>query len=124
MPNSLIQPRRVAAVLLVLSVAIALASCSRKDKILDPVVTGPVTWTNTIHHLISDRSQGETPTGCTSCHHAGTTLPNWSEYTVVRDYNLAYPGTMPYYIDNAMGQFLQPGEAQIIKDWIAAGMLE
>lgn len=124
MKNSSIHPRRVAAALLVLAVAVTLASCSRKDRLLDPVVTGQATWNNTIYHLIADRSEGETPTGCTSCHHAGTTLPDWSKYTVVRDYNNNYPGTMPYYIDNSMGQFLKPGEATIIKNWISAGMPE
>ncbi len=130
MLNSLFHPRRVAAALLVLSVAISLASCSRKDNLVQPVFDAnslptPVTWKNTIYHLISDRSLGETPTGCTSCHHAGTTLPDWSKYSVVQAYNLSYPGSMPYYITSGgMAQFLNTGEAGIIIDWINAGMPE
>jgi len=129
MLQSLIHPRRVAAMLLVLSVAITLVSCGRKDNLVEPVfdvnaLPTPVTWNNTVSHLIADRSQGETPTGCTSCHHAGTTLPDWSTYTNVRDYNLNAPGLMAAYIDGPMGQFLNPGEALIIKGWITAGMPE
>lgn len=131
MLKSLIHPRRVAALVLVLSVAVSLASCGRKDNLVEPLfdvnaLPTPVTWTNTIFHLIADRSEGETPTGCTSCHHAGTTLPDWSKYTVVRDYNLANPGLMPFYINSntLMGQFLKPGEATIINNWISAGMPE
>lgn len=131
MLHSLFHPRRVAAAVLVISVAVSLVSCSRKDNLVEPTfdpnaLPTPVTWTNTISHLIADRSQGQTPTGCTSCHHAGTTIPDWSQFTNVRDYNLANPGTMPFYINNntLMGQFLQPGEATIITDWINAGMPE
>lgn len=100
--------------------ATSLAACSRADKMLTPVVTPPVTWTNTTSHLFADRSVGTKPTGCTSCHHAGTTLWDYTSYDSVyvhRDdvrARLANP-------DDTMRQFTGPGEADVIVNWIDAG---
>ncbi len=112
--------RRTAAALLVaLPIALATVSCGREDKILNAPVTGPVTYTNTIQHLIADRSEGTQPTGCTSCHHAGTTLPDWSDYDVV----FANRNNIRFYVGGtgSMRQFLKAGEPEVIIAWIDAG---
>ncbi len=112
--------RALAATLLVTAAVLALASCGRSTRSFTPAVTGPVTWTNTVSHLLADRSEGTTPTGCTSCHHAGTGIPDWSNYdTVVADssairYRLSTPG-------DTMRGFLKPGEPDVVVGWIDAG---
>src|SRR6476646_4190095 len=115
-----IHPRRMAAVLLVLAVGFSLAACSRKDKILNPIVTGPVTWTNTVRHLLTDRSEGTTPTGCTSCHHPGTGIPDWSDYNTVVSEAAIIRGRLSTNGDTMRG-FLKPGEPEIVVAWIDAG---
>lgn len=117
------RPLRAAGAMLALAtVVLAAASCGREDKILNAPVTGPVTYTNTVRHLIADRSEGAQPTGCTSCHHAGTTIPDWSDYATVYSRRLtirSYIGT-----GGSMRQFLKPGEPEIIIAWIDAGAPE
>ncbi len=112
-------PLRLVTLVLCLAVAAALGACSRENKILSPMVSGPVTWENTVKHLIADRSEGTAPTGCTSCHHAGTTITDFSLYDNVS----ADRDTVKSIISPAgrMARFLQPGEAQVIMDWIDAG---
>jgi cytochrome c553 len=122
MPRFPIEPHRLAAMAIVLVVAVSLAACSRKNQIVNPIVTGPVTWTNTVRHLVADRSEGTAPTGCTSCHHAGTTLPDWTLYA-----NVA--GDLPAIrtkisVGGTMRQFLKPGEPEVIIAWIDAGAPE
>lgn len=121
MPKTLL--RRSAGTLLVtLSIALAAASCGREDKILNAPVTGPVTYDNTVKHLIADRSEGTQPTGCTSCHHAGTTIPDWTDYGTV----YANRANIRAYINTggAMRQFLKAGEPEVIIAWIDAGAPE
>ncbi len=112
--------RALAASLAIAAAAFAVASCGRTTRSFTPAVTGPVTWTNTVSHLLADRSEGTAPTGCTSCHHAGTGIPDWSNYnTVVADSSiirsrLSTPG-------DTMRGFLKPGEPEIVIAWIDAG---
>lgn len=117
-----LEPRHAVAALTVLAVAASLAACGRKDKVLNPPVTGPVTWTNTVHHLLSDRSEGTAPTGCTSCHHAGTGIPDWSDYATV----YAFRSTIRARImpGGIMNQFLKLGEHAVVIGWIDAGAPE
>ena len=115
-----IHPRRMAAVLLVLAVAFSLAACGRQNKIVNPVITGPVTWTNTIRHVLTDRSEGTAPTGCTSCHHPGTGIPDWSDYDTVVLYKSNIRGRLNTPGDTMRG-FLKPGEPAIVIAWIDAG---
>ena len=68
------RPLRFAVFALVLAVAASLAACGKDDKVVNPAPTGAITWNNSIRHLIADRSEGTAPTGCTSCHHTGTTI--------------------------------------------------
>lgn len=111
--------RRLAAALVLLALAGLLAACSRKTNLLTPAVLPPYTWRNGVQHLLADRSEGTSPTGCTSCHHAGTGIPDWSDYSTVAAEDSAYfrsrITTLP------MGGFLKPGEAQILSDWKNAG---
>lgn len=118
----LLAPRRVAALSIVALVAASLGACSRENKIVNPVVTGPVTWTNTVRHMVADRSEGTAPTGCTSCHHAGTTIPDWTQYANF----YADRATVRAYIDvgGPMRRFLLPGEPEVIIAWIDAGAPE
>ena len=112
--------RRIAAAAIVTLLAFALAACGRSDNSLTPVVSGPVTWTNTVSHMFADRSTGTRPTGCTSCHHAGTTLWDYTNYDSVYVHRaeihdrLANP-------EDTMRQFTAAGEADLIVDWINAG---
>ena len=107
--------RRLAAALVLLALAAQLAACSRKNNILTPAITGTYTWRNGIQHILADRSEGTKPTGCTSCHHAGTGIPDWSDYTAVAGEDSA---TFRYKITNLpMSGFLKTGEAQILSDW-------
>jgi len=112
--------RRAVAFAFAAAALLGVAACGRENKVLSPVATGPVTWTNTISHLLADRSEGTKPTGCTSCHHAGTGIPDWSDYgTVVTDSSLirarlSNPGDTMY-------GFLNPPEQQTVVDWIDAG---
>lgn len=119
MIRSLFRPRRLLAVILCLAPFACLTACSRKDHVFNPPVTGAVTWTNTVHHLLSDRSQGTAPTGCTGCHHAGTGIPDWSSYSTVS----SYLPTIRAYISpgGPMRQFLAPGEPEVVIGWIDAG---
>ena len=110
--------RRLAAALVLIALAGVLAACSRKSNILTPVVSPPFTWRNGIQHLMADRSEGTAPTGCTSCHHTGTGIPDWSDYaTVVGDsgqvVNRLTAGTMR--------SFLKPGEPETVIQWIHDG---
>jgi hypothetical protein len=116
------RPRRVLAALALLAACWALAACSRKDRVFNPPVTGGVTWNNTVHHLLADRSEGTAPTGCTSCHHAGTGIPDWSSYATV----FANRATIRAYISpgGPMRQFLKPGEPETVIGWIDAGAPE
>ena len=115
-------PLRLAALAIALAAAVSLGACSRENRIVNPAVTGPVTWDNTVRHLIADRSEGTAPTGCTSCHHAGTTLTDFTLYQTVYDDR----DSLRTLIGPAgrMARFLKPGEAQTIRDWIDAGALE
>ena len=112
--------RGLAGVAYVALLACALASCGRTSKSLTPASESSVTWTGTVSHLFADRSVGTKPTGCTSCHHPGTTLPDYTNYdsvyvlrTEIHD-RLANP-------TDTMRQFTGPGEADIIVNWINAG---
>jgi hypothetical protein len=118
----LLEPRRLAALAIVLAVAVSLGACSRENNIVNPVVTGPVTWTNTVSHMIADRSEGTAPTGCTSCHHEGTTIPDWTLYSNV----YAYRANIRAYVDvgGPMRRFLKTGEPEVIIAWIDAGAPE
>jgi hypothetical protein len=113
------QPRRVLAALAVVAVAAGLAACSRKDKVFNPPVSGPITWGNTVHHLLADRSEGTAPTGCTSCHHTGTGIPDWSSYATVYAYRLSIRSRLSP--GGTMRQFLKTGEPEVVIGWIDAG---
>ena len=117
-----LEPHRLAAVAMLLVVAVSLAACSRENKIVNPVVTGPVTWTNTVRHMVADRSEGTAPTGCTSCHHAGTTLPDWTLYANVVGDTTSIRAKVD--VGGTMRQFLKPGEPEVIIAWIDAGAPE
>jgi hypothetical protein len=116
---SFVSARRFAGLALVAAVALSLAACGRADNVVVPAATGPVGWDNTIRHLLADRSRGTAPTGCTSCHHAGTGIPDWSDYDTV----VTYAPTIRAYIDvgGPMRQFLDPGEPEVVIAWIDAG---
>jgi hypothetical protein len=117
-----LEPLRLAALAIVLVAAVSLGACSRENKIVNPVVTGPVTWENTVRHLIADRSEGTAPTGCTSCHHEGTTISDFTLYAnVYGDRDSLRSIVSP---TGRMNRFLKPGEAQTIMDWIDAGAVE
>jgi hypothetical protein len=122
MTRPTLELRHAVAALAVLVVIASLAACGRDDKVLNPPVTGPVTWTNTVSHLLADRSEGTAPTGCTSCHHAGTGIPDWSNYATV----FAFRSTIRARIQpgGIMDQFLKPGEHAIVIGWIDAGAPE
>ena len=114
---------RVALLAIGFAALLAAAGCSRTTRMLTPQVSGPVTWNNTVSHLFADRSEGTKPTGCTSCHHAGTTIPDWTSYanvvaesTAIR-IRLNTPG-------DAMRGFLQPGEPEVVTAWLGAGAPE
>jgi hypothetical protein len=114
--------RAAAAVLLIAVIASALASCGRASKSLTPDITGqPTTWTNTISHIFADRSEGTSPTGCSSCHHAGTGIPDWTSYDlVVTDTtNIVTRLSNP---TDTMRSFLKPGEADVVIAWVHAGV--
>jgi len=114
--------RALAAALFTATVALALASCGRTAKSLTPDITGqPVTWTNTISHLFADRSEGTSPTGCSSCHHAGTGIPDWTSYDLVVTDTTAIVGRLSNPTDTMRG-FLKPGEAETIIGWVHAGV--
>jgi len=113
-------PGRFAALAIAVAALTGLAACGRESKVLSPPVSGPVTWTNTISHLLADRSVGTKPTGCTSCHHAGTGIPDWSDYDTV----VANAATIKTRLSNpgdTMYGFLNPPEQQTVIDWIDAG---
>ncbi len=111
--------RRLAAALVLLALASLLAACSRKSNVLTPPITGTYTWRNGVQHILADRSEGTQPTGCTSCHHAGTGIPDWSDYATVAAEDSA---TFRFKITNApMSLFLKTGEAQTLSDWKNAG---
>lgn len=112
--------RRLAGLLVALAVLSGLSACSRKDKVLNPEGGSTVTWTNTVRHLIADRSDGTRPTGCTSCHHADTGIPDWSDYATVRDDSTSIRLRLQGENDTMRG-FLKPGEDTIITTWLAAG---
>lgn len=113
-------PRRLAAVALVLAAALGVVSCGREVNRLTPPPTGTATWDNTISHLLADRSEGTQPTGCTSCHHAGTNLPDWSDYDTVVGYSSILRSELDTF--GTMRQFLKDGEADVVIGWIDAGM--
>jgi hypothetical protein len=113
----------VVAVLLLGAVAAVLAACSRENKIVNPVVSGPATWNNTVHHLLADRSEGTAPTGCTSCHHAGTGIPDWSDYATVYAYRFNIRNRINT-IGDPMRSFLKTGEHAVVTAWIDAGAPE
>ena len=119
MPRFPLEPHRMAAVAMVLVAAVSLAACSRKNNITNPIVSGPVTWSNTVRHLLADRSEGTTPTGCTSCHHTGTTLPDWTQYSTVADNLPEIRAKID--VGGTMRQFLKTGEPEVIIAWIDAG---
>ena len=114
--------RPVVVVAVAAALAWGLAACSRTTKSFTPAPEASPTWTGTISHLFADRSTGTKPTGCTSCHHAGTTLPDWTDYDTVVSYGPEIKvklGTVGP--DNTMRQFTGPGEADVIINWIDAG---
>jgi hypothetical protein len=113
--------RRVLAVALAAMLAYGLAACGRTTKSFTPAPEATVTWTGTISHLFADRSVGTKPTGCTSCHHAGTTLPDWTDYDTVVSYSSEITTKLGTTVDGTMRQFTGPGEADVILNWIAAG---
>jgi hypothetical protein len=116
---SFVSARRLAGLLLVAAVAFSLAACGRADNIVVPKVTGPVGWDNTVRHLLADRSRGTAPTGCTSCHHAGTGIPDWSDYDTVVSEGPSIRSRLD--VNGNMRQFLDPGEPEIVIAWIDAG---
>ncbi len=113
--------RRLGAAVVIVAIVAGLGACSRKDHVLNPPVTGAVTWTNTVHHLLSDRSDGTAPTGCTSCHHAGTGIPDWSDYHTVDSLRFDIHARLDSTGGGNMRQFLKPGEATVVLQWIDAG---
>jgi len=117
-----VRTRRFAGLVMAAAVLLALGACGRESKILVPAATGPVTWTNTIRHLLADRSSGTQPTGCTSCHHAGTGIPDWSSYQTVVSYQSSIKTRLS--VGGNMRQFLDPGEPDIVISWINAGLPE
>lgn len=112
--------RRLAGVSIVLVALSSLAACSRKDRVFNPQPGGGITWTNTIRHLIADRSEGTAPTGCTGCHHKDTTIPDFTNYQVVVDYkaNINYRLGLAPTDGLSMSRFLKPGEPAIIINWL------
>jgi hypothetical protein len=128
------RPLRFAVFALVLAVAASLAACGKDDKVVNPAPTGAITWNNSIRHLIADRSEGTAPTGCTSCHHTGTTITyfdggsatikeaDWTQYANV----YADRNTLRSYVGpgGPMRRFLRPNEPEVIIDWIDAGAPE
>jgi hypothetical protein len=116
---SLVSARRFAGLLLVVAVAFSLAACGRANDIVVPLPTGPVGWDNSVRHLLADRSRGTAPTGCTSCHHAGTGIPDWSDYATVVADSAYIRGRLD--VGGNMRQFLDPGEPEIVIAWIGAG---
>ncbi len=112
--------RRFAALLFVTAAAAALASCGRTVNRLTPPVTGAATWNNTINHMLADRSEGTQPTGCTSCHQAGTNLPDWTDDQTVVDYAAIIRSQLQPA--GAMRQFLKPGEPEVVIGWIDSGL--
>ncbi len=112
-------PVRLAALGLLAGVALTLGACGRENNLTVPVPSGPVTWENTIRHLLADRSSGTKPTGCTSCHHAGTGIPDWSNYGTVYSDRVNIRGRLSS--GGNMRQFLDPGEPEIVIAWIDAG---
>ena len=119
MSRSSFPVRRLAAALVLLTLAGTLAACSRKSNILTPAVTSPLTWRNGIQHLLADRSEGTAPTGCTSCHHAGTGIPDWSTYATVAAEDTSFFVYKLRY--TAMGTFLRPWERDTVINWIEGG---
>ena len=116
---SFVSARRFAGLLLVAAVALSLAACGRSKDIVVPLPTGPVGWDNTIQHLLADRSRGTAPTGCTSCHHAGTGIPDWSDYDTVVSRSADIRARLD--VNGNMRQFLDPGEPEVVIAWIDAG---
>lgn len=114
------QMRRAIGAAIVVMLAFALAACSRTSKTLSPAVEANPTWTGTVSHLFADRSSGTKPTGCTSCHHAGTTLPDWTDYDTVYAYRNNIYTRLSTSGDQMRG-FAGPGEADLICNWILAG---
>lgn len=115
-----VRTRRFAGLAIAVAALLALGACGRANNITVPVASGPVTWDNTIRHLLADRSSGTKPTGCTSCHHAGTGIPDWGDYDTVVGYKTnIYTRLSP---GGNMRQFLaDASEAQVVLDWINAG---
>jgi hypothetical protein len=117
-PASFVSARRFAGLVLVAAIAFALGACGRADNIVVPEVSGPTGWDNTIRHLLADRSSGTKPTGCTSCHHAGTGIPDWSDYNTVVNDKANIRARLD--VNGNMRQFLDPGEPEIVIAWIDA----
>jgi len=116
--NPLRLPPRLLAAALLAALA-GVPACGRVTRSFTPAVTGPVTWTNTVSHLFADRSEGTEPTGCTSCHHAGTGIPDWTSYTTVVADSGAIVARLSTPGDTMRG-FLKPGEPEVIVGWIHA----
>lgn len=102
-----------------------LAACSRTSKSFAPAAEAAPTWSGTVSHLFADRSVGTKPNGCTSCHHAGTTLPDWTDYATVVANELSIRSCLGTagngYTDGEMSQFTTPADAAVIVDWFDNG---
>lgn len=112
--------RRLAGILTLAALLAGLSACGRENKILTPAPETTATWRGTIQHLFADRSEGTAPTGCTSCHHAGTGIPDWSSYHTVDSLSADIKTRLSDPNDTMRG-FLKTGEPEIIINWIDAG---
>jgi len=100
--------RRIAGAIITTAALTSLAACGREKKILGPPPGGTLTWTHVVSHLLADHSEGTQPIGCTSCHHAGTGIPDWSDYnTVVSD---APTMRLRLSVGGNMRQFIRPAD--------------
>jgi hypothetical protein len=119
--NRHLRPSRVIAGTLALAaLGLALAACGREHKILTPASESTATWTGTVSHLFADRSEGTRPTGCTSCHHPDTALPDYTNYDSVYVHRVAIHDRLADPNDT-MRKFLAAGEADVIVNWVTAG---
>ena len=112
--------RTIAGALTLAALGLAMVACGREDKILTPAAESTASWNGTISHLFADRSVGTRPTGCTSCHHPDTALPDFTNYDSVFVHRVEIHDRLADPNDT-MRKFLASGEADVIVNWVAAG---
>jgi hypothetical protein len=110
------RPFRVAP-LLALLLPLALATgCSREDKSTNPVGDD---LPAEILNLMRDRTSGDLDRGCMGCHNADTApRVDLTTYSSVYANRLSVRSKIN---GGTMTGYLQPGEHQVITDWIDAG---